>query len=151
MRPLLLVLVVTLAGSVESRAQATQPLARATLFGQVAGDGLALSLNADYMVTPQINARVGYSTAIFAQGIPLVVSYHMGEGRRRLEVGGGTLLNLTDGEDDPTAFGLVHAGYRVHPRGRGWLFRVGFALVFDPEDIVLLPGVSVGRGLRLGR
>ena len=133
-----------------AQAQAPQPLARTTLFGQLGGDGLALSLNVDYMATPAVNVRAGLSTILFASGIPLVASYHLGANRHRLEVGAGAFAITSTDDDTVPIWGLLHIGYRHHPRVQQWLFRAGVAVVYDGADVILWPGASVGRGLRLG-
>ncbi|GAB5520221.1 MAG: hypothetical protein RhofKO_24720 [Rhodothermales bacterium] len=150
LRAFLFLLVLSTSVVAESQAQTAQPLARTTIFGQLGGDGLALSLNVDYMVTPEINVRTGISTIVFASGVPLIVSYHLGAAQHRFEVGAGAFALTSIDDNDRAVWGLVHAGYRYHPRVKQWLFRAGLAVVYDGTDVLPLPGVSIGRGLRLG-
>ncbi|MEM1094707.1 MAG: hypothetical protein AAGJ10_08895 [Bacteroidota bacterium] len=139
-----------------STAQAQErPLARTSLYGQIGGDGVALSLNVDYMLNPRINVRAGLTTAFFANGLPLTVGYHLGQRQHRLEVGAGTFVvfSVEDddfGDGDLPLWGMGYVGYRYHPRVRGLIWRVGAAVIADGESVAVLPGVALGQGLRFG-
>lgn len=152
MRPHLLSFVLLLAfGASATQAQRAAPrMAPATVQVTVGGEGLFGGVLADYLVTPQVSIRSGFS-AFFVPVVPLFATYHVGARRSRLEVGGGALLvfsgEIDEGERLEGTAPAAWVGYRRQPGPGGLLLRAGVLLIYSEETLLPLPGVAVGLGL----
>lgn len=124
-----------------------------SLYLELGGEGIGLSLNADYRIHPNFSFRMGASTFLFGYSIPFTLSlltpanpshhFELGLGAAFGEVAG-----IFGGEREPVVYFPAILGYRYQPEGGGFLFRFSFTPLFVlVEQIIPLP--SEGEGVRL--
>lgn len=149
-----------------------QLAARNAVYFEILGNGGLYSFNYERMLTESLGLRVGYATwdspALWFGGtppdryttVPVTVSYLLGRGERKLELGGG--VTFGDGTFDRssdfqrdftfrTLTGIV--GYRSQPPGRGYLFRAGVTPFYsfeDGEEAYPDPGFMLSAGVSFG-
>ena len=147
-------------------ALARQPgFARNSIFLELGGNGIFYSLNYDHKFFDHVSARLGgmylplpasddgtggenrVGIALF----PIMVNYLVGNGNSRLELGAGTMVGYVSGEVDNENLnaggvgGLATTiGYRLQPRGGGFLFRVGLTPFLVGSGLQLWGGLSLG-------
>jgi hypothetical protein len=147
-------LILFLAGGSPCLAQPeTAPVSRNAVFFELLGNGGLYSFNYERMLTESLGLRVGFATwdssDFWFEGtpsdryttVPVTVSYLLGRGERKLELGGGvtfgrgTFERSSDFEKD-FSFRTLTAivGYRSQPPGRGYLFRVGATPFYSLDD-----------------
>jgi len=165
-------LIVLLAGGSPCLAQAEDaPVSRNAVFFELLGNGGPYSLNYERMLTESLGLRVGYATWTglgFWEGesppdryntVPVTVSYLLGRGERKLELGGGitfgrgTLERNADNRDVTSRSLTAIVGYRSQPPGRGYLFRVGVTPFYsfdDEEEAYPDPGFTFSVGVSFG-
>lgn len=161
-----------LAGSSPCLAQSEPaPVSRNAVYFELLGNGGLFSFNFERMLTENLGLRVGYASwesPLLWQGgsppdryvtLPVTVSYLLGRGQRKLELGGGITLgqgSLDRNADrrDVTSRSLTAiVGYRSHPPGRGYLFRVGVTPFYswdDEEEAYPDPGFTFSAGVSFG-
>jgi hypothetical protein len=149
-----------------------EPTARNAVFFELLGNGGLYSFNYERMLTESLGLRVGFATgdnpAHWFGGtptdryttVPVTVSYLLGRGERKLELGGGvtfghgTFDQSSDFEKDFTFRSLTGiVGYRSQPPGRGYLFRVGatpFYSLDHGEEAYPDPGWTFSVGVSFG-
>lgn len=171
-RQLFFPLIALLAGGSPCFAQAPAvPASRNAVFVELLGNGGLYSLNYERMLTDHLGLRVGYAawdSPLLFEGsppdryrtLPVSVSYLLGAGERKLELGGG--ITFGRGTFDRSfatrrdfSFRSLTAivGYRSQPRGRGYLFRAGatpFYSFDDGDEAYPNPGFSFGAGVSFG-
>jgi len=143
--------------------------AKNCLYFEGLGQGMFYSLNYEYMFTPHVSGRIGYtnwSIPIFFlasagvvnyQGGPVMINYLWGDGDHHLETGIGAVLGAmrysgTDiifGEKISVKYmffplGTATVGYRYQPREGGFLFRLGVTPIFNATRFVPTGGMSIG-------
>jgi len=165
-------LLVLLAGATPCLAQPEAAhVSRNAVFFEMLGNGGLYSFNYERMLNDSLGLRVGYaswSSPVFWEGsppdqyvtLPVSVSYLLGRGDRKLELGGGitfgegTLDRSSDLRRDFTFRSLTAiVGYRSQPPGRGYLFRVGatpFYSLDDGEEAYPDPGWTFSVGVSFG-
>ncbi len=172
-------LIAFLAGASPCLAQsdAAQPeaarAARNAVYWELFGNGGVYSFNYERMLKDDLGLRIGYATwrsPLFWQGgsppdryttVPVTVSYLLGHGERKLELGGGVTFGrgTLDGSSSlrrSFSFQTVTAifGYRSHPPGRGYLFRAGVTPFYSfdegEEDAYPDPGFTFSVGVSFG-
>ncbi|HBL30229.1 MAG TPA: hypothetical protein DD490_25635 [Acidobacteria bacterium] len=172
-KPALSLLALLLAGGSPCLAQQeTGPAAHNAVFFELLGNGGVYSFNYERMLTESLGLRVGvaaWNSPILWDGggrpdryatVPVTLSYLLGRGERKLELGGGvtfgqgTLDRSSDQRRD-FSFRSVTAivGYRSQPKGRGYLFRVGatpFYSFDDGEEAYPDPGLTFSAGVSFG-
>jgi hypothetical protein len=162
--------IVLLAGVSSSLAQAA-PVSRNAVYFEMLGNGGLYSFNYERMLTESLGLRVGFaawnSPLLWEGGsppdryatLPVTVSYLLGRGERKLELGGGVTFGqgTFDRFDDRRDFtfhtltGIV--GYRSQPPGRGYLFRAGVTPFYsfeDGEEAYPDPGFMLSAGVSFG-
>jgi hypothetical protein len=146
------------------------PAARNALFFELLGNGGVYSFNFERLLTDRLGVRLGYATwkssDFFPLGSedqytawPVTVSYLMGRGERKFELGGG----ITFGQVRPFSFTrrdfsfhtlTAIVGYRSHPPDGGYLFRVGVTPFYSFEDSEKEaypdPGFTFSAGVSFG-
>lgn len=164
-------LIVFLAGGSSCLAQPeAPPVSRNAVFFELLGNGGLYSFNYERMLTESLGLRVGYAVwnGPILDGdhpdryatLPVTVSYLLGRGERKLELGGGvtfgqgTFDRNSDSRRD-FSFRSVTAivGYRSQPPGRGYLFRVGATPFYslDHGDAAYPdPGFTFSLGVSFG-
>ena len=160
-KPLFSVIVFLACGSPCLAQPEAAPVARNAVFFELLGNGGLYSFNYERMLTESLGLRVGYATwdssDLWFEGtsdryttVPVTVSYLLGRGERKLELGGG----VTFGDGDFTFRTLTAiVGYRSQPPGRGYLFRVGatpFYSLDDEEEAYPDPGFTFSLGVSFG-
>jgi hypothetical protein len=165
-------LIVLLAGGSPCLAQTqAAPVARNAVYFEILGNGGLYSFNYERMLTESLGLRVGYATwssPVFWQGesppdryntVPVTVSYLLGRGERKLELGGGITfgrgaLDRNADRRDVTSRSLTAiVGYRSQPPGRGYLFRVGVTPFYsfdDGDEAYPDPGFTFSAGVSFG-
>ncbi len=113
---------------------------RNTLFLELFGQGIFLSLNADYRFRPNFTFRAGLSYLIFGWGIPLSLNYITGKNSsHHLELGLGITLgagaSIFGGSPVSFYFLTANFGYRYQPKNGGLVFRISFTPLFFIEKI----------------
>lgn len=171
-KQVLLSWIALLAGGSPCFAQAPEaPAARNAVFAELLGNGGLYSINYERMLTDQLGLRVGYaawdSPLLFEgtppdryQTVPVTMSYLLGRGERKLELGGGITfgqgaLDRYSGTGRDFSFRTLTAivGYRSQPREGGYLFRVGatpFYSFDDGEEAYPDPGFLFAAGVSFG-
>ena len=145
--------------------------ARNAVFVELLGNGGLYSVNYERMLTDQLGLRIGYaawdSPLLFEgtppdryQTVPVTLSYLLGRGERKLELGGGITFGqgrLDRSSDTGRDFSFrtltAIVGYRSQPREGGYLFRVGatpFYSFEDGEDAYPDPGFFFSAGISFG-
>ncbi|MES1245727.1 MAG: hypothetical protein ABUT39_29240 [Acidobacteriota bacterium] len=171
---LFFLVVLTIGLAVESPCVAQDPAtpaARNAVFVELLGNGGVYSLNYERMLTDHLGLRVGYAawdSPLLFEGtppdryrtVPVTMSYLLGNGERKLELGGGvtfgqgTLDRSFDTRRDFSFHNLTAiVGYRSQPRDGGYLFRVGatpFYSFDDGEEAYPEPGLSFSAGVSFG-
>jgi hypothetical protein len=148
------------------------PIARNAVFLELLGNGGLYSVNYERMLSDTLALRVGFATwnspALFYEGtppdrfttVPVTVSYLLGGGERKLELGGGVTFgretrNRFSGDKKNSSFSSLTGiiGYRSQPPGRGYLFRAGVTpfYSFDQGDEAYPdPGFTLSAGVSFG-
>jgi len=132
---------------------------RDSVFVEVMGSGLMASIHYEHLFTENLglNAGVGGYCAIMAGGIslPVTVTYLIGEGNHKLELGAGAVYASIDADfldededpifnlDDDTLLGTGFLGYR-YVSDAGFLFRAGFTPFFYDGNFIPYGGLSLG-------
>jgi len=148
------------------------PIARNAVYLELLGNGGLYSVNFEHILHDTLALRVGFATwnspAIFYDGtppdrfttVPVTVSYLLGGGERKLELGGGVTFGRATRDrfaSDRRNFsfssltGII--GYRSQPLGRGYLFRAGVTpfYSFDQgDDAYPDPGFTLSAGVSFG-
>lgn len=139
-----------------------------TIYFELLGNGLAYSLNYDRMVTDKISVRAGYggltvttissTPGVFFEDvkitlIPVLVNYLRGEGKHKLEMGGGIVLvsiastlNAEDVNFKLAADGAIptgNFGYRYQKSEGGFFFKASLCPFFA-ETMVTSVGLGFG-------
>ena len=167
-RKLVLSAIALLALAAPSHAQGIAGDSRNALFVELLGNGGAYSLNYERQLTDSLGVRVGYATwtnaDVFPLGsldhyktVPVTVSYLLGRGERKLELGAGVTFGERSpgyGEDADRSFRTLTAiiGYRSQPR-KGYLFRAGLTPFYsfeDGDDAYPDPGFTFSLGVSFG-
>jgi hypothetical protein len=162
-------LIVLLAGGSPCLAQAqAAPVSRNAVFFELLGNGGLYSFNYERMLTESLGLRVGFATwdssDFWFEGtpsdrytsVPVTVSYLLGRGERKLELGGGvTFGQQTFDNSRDFSFRTLTAivGYRSQPPGRGYLFRVGVTPFYsfdDGDEAYPDPGFTFSAGVSFG-
>lgn len=150
------------------RAQGVSGDSRNAFYVELLGNGGVYSLNYERQLTDSLGLRVGYATWTPAdvfpfgsldeyQTVPVTVSYLIGRGQRKLELGGGVTFgertpgNAADGDGSFRTLTAI-IGYRSHPR-QGYLFRVGLTPFYsfeDGEGAYPDPGFTFSLGVSFG-
>lgn len=132
-----------------------------SLFLEVGGPGLAISLNYDKRFSDDKRNGWGFriGTGYFGDGgntvftIPFQVNYLMGSGSNLFEVGAGTTFLNSTGDNTGKTFifdrvtgfiGTATIGYRYQPQTSSLNFRIGFVPIFSDEGITPAGGISIG-------
>ncbi|MCX7909334.1 MAG: hypothetical protein N2560_07450 [Ignavibacteria bacterium] len=106
-----------------------------SIFAELAGQGLLLSLNADYLFHPNFSVRGGFSFLLLGFGIPLSIYYLTDAGTsHHFEFGAGltyvnvATISILGGGSSSKGIPLFNGsfGYRYQPRKGGFFFRVAF-------------------------
>jgi hypothetical protein len=147
------------------------PAARNAVFVELLGTGGLYSVNYERMLTEHLGLRVGYaawnSPLLFEgtppdryQTLPVSMSYLLGMGERKLELGGGIMFGQgtfdrsSDTKRDFSFRSLTAiVGYRSQPRDGGYLFRVGatpFYSFDEGEEAYPDPGFFFSAGVSFG-
>jgi len=132
------------------------------IFLELGGDGIIYSINYERLLTENIALRGGIGITpgmIFIDGtffgIPLTVSYLIGGGRSKLELGLGVTYFTVE---DAAIFGIPAGdfsfaaltgivGYRGSSRDRGFVFRIAFTPLYNSDfnpSFVPTGGISFG-------
>jgi hypothetical protein len=165
-------LVALLAGGSPCFAQVPEaPAARNAVFVELLGNGGLYSFNYERMLNDHLGLRVGYAawdSPLFFGGtapdryktVPVTMSYLLGRGERKLELGGGVTfgqgtLDRSSGTGREFSFRTLTAivGYRSQPREGGYLFRAGatpFYSFDDGEEAYPDPGFFFSAGVSFG-
>src|SRR5262245_19752504 len=152
-RPLFFVIVCLAGASICLAQPEAAPVARNAVYFEILGNGGLYSFNYERMLTESLGLRVGYaswgSPVLWDGGsppdqyttVPVTVSYLLGRGERKLELGGG--ITFGDGTFDRSSdnrrdfsFRTLTAivGYRSQPPGRGYLFRAGATPFYSLDE-----------------
>jgi hypothetical protein len=146
-----------------AEAQGSPPVAPNALYLELGGSALIYSLNYERMLSSTVGLRLGggymsvtgeddygdnLSVALLM--IPVTVSYLLGEGAHRLELGGGAVFAWASASTDTdfasgsgvAATGIV--GYRYSAPGGGFLFRAGFTPLMGGGGFLPWFGASFG-------
>jgi hypothetical protein len=146
--------------------------ARNAVYLELLGNGGLYSVNFERILNDTLALRVGFATwnspAIFYDGtppdrfttVPVTVSYLLGGGERKLELGGGVTFGREtrdrfSSDKKSSSFSNLTGviGYRSQPPGRGYLFRAGVTpfYSFDQgEDAYPDPGFTLSAGVSFG-
>jgi len=136
-----------------------------TVYGEIGGNGLALTVNYERRFSPSIAGRVGFSYVTTHEEpsgdedsaviVPLMVNYLTNPaGAHHFELGAGITVAAGDtsgwasdiDEEFSTVVGTGTIGYRFQRPGRGFVFRAGLTPFFDGDGITPWAGVSFGYG-----
>ena len=131
-----------------------------TVFLEVGGPGLALTLNYDTRFGDRRDKwgfRVGagyYNTgANWVASVPLQVNYLYGKGNNFLEFGAGTTFVRSHGTSKGTLFefdnitgfiGTATLGYRYQQDNGGINFRIAFVPILYDDGVIAEGGISIG-------
>jgi len=143
--------------------------AKNCVYFEALGQGMFYSFNYEYMFTPHLSGRVGYtnwSIPIFFlvsagvvnyQGGPVMLNYLWGDGDHHLETGIGAVLGAARYDGVGTIFGenisvkykffplgTATVGYRYQPREGGFLFKLGVTPIFNETRFMPTGGMSFG-------
>jgi hypothetical protein len=166
-------LIIFLAGGSPCLAQPeAAPVSRNAVFFELLGNGGLYSFNYERMLTESLGLRVGFATwdssDFWFEGtpsdryttVPVTVSYLLGRGERKLELGGGVTFgrgrfDRSSNFEKDFSFRTLTAivGYRSHPPGRGYLFRAGVTPFYswdDEEEAYPDPGFTFSAGVSFG-
>jgi hypothetical protein len=149
--------------------EAPAAAARNAVFVELLGNGGIYSLNYERMLTGQLGLRVGYAawnSPFWSevtppnryQTVPVTMSYLLGRGERKLELGGGITFghgrfDRSSGRDFSFRTLTAIVGYRSQPREGGYLFRVGVTPFYsfdDGEEAYPDPGFVFSAGVSFG-
>jgi hypothetical protein len=131
-----------------------------TVFLEVGGPGLALTLNYDTRFGNKRDGwgyRVGagyYNTGSnWVASVPMQINYLYGKGSSFLELGAGTTFVRSQGStngtyfqfDDITGFiATATIGYRYQQDNGGINFRIAFVPILYDEGLIAAGGISIG-------
>jgi hypothetical protein len=162
-------LIIFFAGGSVCLAQAdAAPASRNSIFAELLGNGGVYSINVERLLTDHLGLRVGYAawdSNLFGildavrdqyKTVPVTVSYLLGGGERKLELGGGMVFGRFRDFDGTSSFrsltGII--GYRSQPPEGGYLFRAGltpfYALDDDEDDAYPDTGFTWSAGVSFG-
>ena len=118
--------------------------AKSSIYIQLGGSGVGISLNYEYFIRDDMPLRVGFGTILWISSIPVTLSKLTGESRHKLELGGGIGLR---GKTSSAVSGIV--GYRYQPEVAGAIFRLSFTPIIETVvggGGVLVPWVGLSLG-----
>ncbi len=127
---------------------------RDAVFGEVAGNGMLLSLNCEKFVTRDFGIRIGIGTLTGEHvAVPLMFNYYRGR-RYKLELGVGFVFlprwnsNLSVGKEGSAVISST-VGLRFQPEDGGVLLRFSFTPYHDLayNRFHLYGGLSLGLAL----
>ncbi|ROL58584.1 hypothetical protein D9V84_02345 [Bacteroidetes/Chlorobi group bacterium Naka2016] len=109
-----------------------------SLYLEIVGQGLGLSVNWDYRFDPHFAVRGGYSFLLFGYGVPISIYYLTDPASsHHLELGGGVTFgkfaNFFSGSYISFIIPSASIGYRYQPRKGGLLFRIALTplIIFE--------------------
>ncbi|MBI1929742.1 hypothetical protein HYR99_36520 [Candidatus Poribacteria bacterium] len=124
----------------------TKRTANNSFYLEGGGNAIIVSINYDRLFGESFAGRVGLGGFEEAILVPITISYLLGSGAHKLELGTGLLFGSEGYESGVIWTGIV--GYRYQPKKRGSIFRVGFTPFFDPEELdELLPWIGISFGV----
>ena len=150
--------------------------AKSSIYAELLGSGILYSLNYEYFIKDDLPIRIGFEyfswendrkTAVTKEimtGFPIILSKLIGEGKHKLELGGGALLatwkeegstiifspdgvGISPIKDSGTRFDLLGVvGYRFQAPEKGFLFRLSYTplIATTGENGLLWFGLSLG-------
>ncbi len=120
--------------------QTEKELSRTAFYFELLGQGIGLSINADFRYTQSFSFRIGLSHAIFAAGVNSSFYYLKNiSGGHNLEVGAGLnffeVTSLFLGGTEERIIPTLAIGYRYQPKKGGIVFKIDFTpwFYFDKE------------------
>jgi len=118
--------------------------AKSSVYGELLGSGIGLSLNYEYFIRDDLPLRVGFGYLLYVYSIPITLSKLIGESRHKLELGGGIVPTFAFIGFSGVFSGVI--GYRYQPEVRSSTFRLSFTPMFFPDDPYVLPWFGVSYG-----
>ena len=123
---------------------------RRSVYFELGGEGIGVSLNIDYRFQPNFLFRVGFGEFLLGYSIP--VSFHVitnGNSNHHMEFEGGVtfgrIANIFGGGEAPYYLFTAGIGYRYQRPNGGLVFRASFTPLFiDGSEILPLAGISIG-------
>lgn len=122
-----------------------------TIFAEVGGNGLSLSINYERLLSNNFSLRLGYG-AFYGVGtsIPLLANFYFGM-KYKLELGAGLVFlpiwksDATFGKEKSMLFSST-AGFRFQPCDGGATIRLSVTPFFDPakQQFRFSAGLSIG-------
>jgi hypothetical protein len=150
----------SLAIAISLHSEAQNSFKRNTLYGEIGGNGLALSVNYERQIQnkPGLGWHVGVGLGEEKPCIPLGVKYLIGLGGQKsfIETGLGITLAEQDvldekyffntTSDNPYGVAFVPTiGYRHHHKKYGLMWKVNYSPVFSRyRNVLLYYGVAIG-------
>lgn len=147
------------AGTTAVAAQDQPPRERKnSVYGELFGTSMIMSINYERMLTPRFNARLGWGFVVDDSHVHpeliLMPSVVFGKPRHQFTAGIGTLALFDDSDCRSCTRGpdwtlLSEVGYRFNGRS-GFLFKATLGLIAFPGEtisdswVLVLPGVSFG-------
>ena len=146
-----------------ANARKTDSSAMNAVYFELAGNAVFYSVNYDRMLTEHFSLRAGIEgmDAFHTMAVPLMINYLFGSGDHRLELGlGGVFFSEADDgllwyrnlfTTRVTSYTTATVAYRFHPKGGGFLFRIGFTPILEEIRVIdarlpIMPwiGISIG-------
>lgn len=138
------------ADSSSMTSEVSLPVAKNAIFAELGGNGIALSLNYERFVIPNLAIRIGVGAGVYDFTIPFMVNWYQGSTAKELELGIGLVLlpvwSGSFGEQGSTLVALT-VGLRHQPTAGGLMMRLSLTPFYDPSQNkykVLWGGVSIG-------
>lgn len=156
LRPIVLVLATLLLIPLALQAQTQAVPARDAVYVELLGNGVLYTVNYDRRFTDNLTGRVGLGV-FGGVAVPVMANYLFGEGRGRLELGGGVeLIGASDVDfgdldeqeevrDSDALVGTATVGYRYQPATGGFVFRIGLTPLFSLDGGLPWLGISFGH------
>lgn len=135
-----------------------------TVYGELGGNGLALTANYERRFAPRWAGRIGFAYVVSEDDsgdedpvvvVPVMINYitHP-ELNHHFELGAGATFVAGEtsqwassvDEQFSNVVGTATIGYRYQRPGRGFVFRAGLTPFFDGGDFLPWAGVSFGYG-----
>ena len=119
--------------------------AKSSIYIQLGGSGVGISLNYEYFIRADMPLRVGLGTALFFYPLTtsITLSKLVGESRHKLELGGGISILDSAWSNSRSTRVLGIVGYRHQPAVADPIFRLSFTSFFATIPPPLL-GISTG-------
>ncbi len=153
---LLLLMLMSVSARAQSVKDSTSHFCRNSVYVELGGAGGVYSFNFDYRTSKEIGFRIGLTAWSIVTAFPITVNYLVGWHAHHIELGMGAVVgfvSLTGGDsflaNGPSTGAQAlwwegTIGYRYQPDDGGFVFRIDYTPILEPQRVYSWGGISFG-------